>query len=70
MIANPFRRRQSPERGTLTFLPHGQIILGLPPGMTVTPAQWSDLRDRMVEAAEYHRPMIFGFPVDVRDLRK
>ena len=63
--------RLSGSRGTLTILPDGKVIVGVPTGQDLTP----DLLDRIAESAERWRldPKsgieVFAWPVDVVDLR-
>lgn len=59
-------QRASDNRGTLTLLPDGKMILGLPHGMVVSQELLAALRRRIDEDSDA-RTMVFGFPVDVVD---
>jgi hypothetical protein len=61
--------RLDEKRGTLTFLPDGSVILGLPENASVAMAD--GVRRQMSAWLDGNRgsALVFPFPVDVMDLR-
>ena len=63
---------KSPEnRGTLTFLPDGRLILGVPAGFDLRPEQAQQLMETLTKwhADPSKKSLILLFPVDVVDGR-
>jgi hypothetical protein len=62
-------QRQPENRGTLTFLPDGQVILGMPHGASeqMTHGAFQALREHLAENT--HKAFVFPFLVDVVDKR-
>jgi hypothetical protein len=56
------------ERGTLTILPNGDIIIGAPSDSHLTQADAARMSE-LVKGWDREYPLVLSWPVDVIDLR-
>lgn len=62
--------RHHPDRGTIVILPGDQLLIGFPKDVRIDDWDLDDMLSKIRSAFTEGKALVFGFPVDVTDLRR